>query len=142
MAETTIELKGKKYVIKLDRRYTDTDEWALLENGRVRVGVTDYAQKELKDIVAVELPPVGKVVKKGDELGMLDSVKATSSYYAPVSGRVVEVNKQLEKTPELINKDPYGAGWLVVIEPLDPSEYQRLLTPEQYAEKVKSGKAH
>lgn len=142
MSEMIVEQKGKKYVIKLDRKYTDTDEWALLENGRVRVGVSDYAQKELKDIVAVELPPVGKIVKKGDELGMLDSVKATSSYYAPVSGKVVEVNKQLETNPELINKDPYGAGWIAVIEVSELSEYEKLLTPEQYAEKIKSGKSH
>lgn len=134
-----VEVKGKKYLVKTDRRYTETDEWALLEGGRVKVGITDYAQKELKDIVAVELPPVGKNVKKGEELGMIDSVKATSPYYAPVSGRVVAVNKNLETSPELLNKDPYGDGWIVVIEPADPSEYEKLLTPEHYAEKIRKG---
>ncbi|MEM4542153.1 MAG: glycine cleavage system protein GcvH [Desulfurococcaceae archaeon] len=140
MSEIVVEAKGKKYVVRVDRRYTETDEWALRENGRVRVGITDYAQKELKDVVAVELPEIGRIVKKGEEIGMIDSVKATSPYYAPVSGRIVDVNRELEKSPELINRDPYGAGWIIVIEPSDPSEYEKLLTPEQYAEKIRTKK--
>ncbi|MEM4369623.1 MAG: glycine cleavage system protein GcvH, partial [Desulfurococcaceae archaeon] len=107
---------------------------------RVRVGITDYAQKELKDVVAVELPEIGRIVKKGEEIGMIDSVKATSPYYAPISGKIVDVNRELEKSPELVNRDPYGAGWIVVIEPSDPSEYEKLLTPEQYAEKIRTKK--
>ncbi|MEM1619009.1 MAG: glycine cleavage system protein GcvH [Desulfurococcaceae archaeon] len=140
MSEIVVEAKGKKYVVRVDRRYTETDEWALRENGRVRVGITDYAQKELKDVVAVELPEIGRIVKKGEEIGMIDSVKATSPYYAPVSGRIVDVNRELEKSPELVNRDPYGAGWIIVIEPSDPSEYEKLLTPEQYAEKIRTKK--
>jgi glycine cleavage system H protein len=140
VGEIVVEAAGKKYIVKTDRKYTQTDEWALREGNRVRVGVTDYAQKELKDVVAVELPQVGRVVKKGEELGMIDSVKATSPYYAPVSGKVVEVNRELETSPELVNKDPYGAGWMVVIEMSNPSEYEELLTPEKYAEKLKSKK--
>ncbi|MEM4731870.1 MAG: glycine cleavage system protein GcvH [Desulfurococcaceae archaeon] len=140
MSEIAVEAKGKKYVVRVDRRYTETDEWALRENGRVRVGITDYAQKELKDVVAVELPEIGRIVKKGEEIGMIDSVKATSPYYAPVSGRIVDVNRELEKSPELVNRDPYGAGWIIVIEPSDPSEYEKLLTPEQYAEKIRTKK--
>ena len=132
-----VKAKGKTYLVAKDRRYTETDEWALRESsGLIRMGITDYAQKELKDIVAVELPQIGKVVKKGEELGVIDSVKATSSYYAPVSGKVVSINKELEKSPELVNKDPYGAGWIVVIEPINPQEYESLLTPEQYAKKI------
>lgn len=140
MSEIVVEAKGKKYVVRVDRRYTETDEWALRENGRVRVGITDYAQKELKDVVAVELPEIGRIVKKGEEIGMIDSVKATSPYYAPVSGRIVDVNRELEKSPELVNRDPYGAGWIIVIEPSDPSEYEKLLTPEHYAEKIRTKK--
>ncbi|MEM1695723.1 MAG: glycine cleavage system protein GcvH [Desulfurococcaceae archaeon] len=140
MSEIAVEAKGKKYVVRVDRRYTETDEWALRENGRVRVGITDYAQKELKDVVAVELPEIGRIVKKGEEIGMIDSVKATTPYYAPVSGKIVDVNRELEKSPELVNRDPYGAGWIIVIEPSEPSEYEKLLTPEQYAEKIRTKK--
>lgn len=140
MSTIVVKVKGKEYIVKTDRKYTETDEWALLEGGKVRCGITDYAQKELKDIVAIELPSIGKVIKKGEELGMIDSVKATSPYYAPVSGKVVEVNKQLETSPELINKDPYEAGWIVVIEPENVSEYESLLTPEKYAEKIRESK--
>ncbi|MEL9999834.1 MAG: glycine cleavage system protein GcvH [Desulfurococcaceae archaeon] len=140
MSDILVKVKGKEYVVKVDRKYTETDEWALLEGRRVRCGITDYAQKELKDIVAVELPTVGRVVRKGEELGMIDSVKATAPYCAPVSGRIVEVNRQLETSPELLNKDPYGEGWIIAIEPTDLSEYESLLTPEKYAEKIKESK--
>jgi len=133
-----VKAKGKTYLVATDRRYTESDEWALLESsGVIRVGITDYAQKELKDIVAVELPQIGRVVKKGEEIGVIDSVKATSPYYAPISGKIVSVNKELERSPELLNKDPYGVGWIVVIEPTNISEYETLLKPEDYAEKLK-----
>ncbi|MEZ0394160.1 MAG: glycine cleavage system protein GcvH [Desulfurococcaceae archaeon] len=141
MEDLTVEVRGKKYIVKGDRRYTDTDEWALLEAGRIKVGITDYAQKELKDIVAVELPQVGRQVKKGEELGSIDSVKATSSYYSPVAGKVVEVNRRLESEPELLNKDPYGDGWIFVIEPADVKEYESLMKPQEYADKI-ARKAH
>jgi len=108
MSDIVVKVRGKEYIVKTDRRYTETDEWAKLEGKIVVCGVTDYAQKELKDIVAVELPQIGRVVKKGEEIGMIDSVKATSTYYAPVSGRIIEVNKELESKPELLNQDPYG----------------------------------
>jgi glycine cleavage system H protein len=139
LSDVLVKVKGKEYVVKTDRRYTQTDEWAKLEGGVVVVGITDYAQKELKDIVAVELPQIGRVLKKGEEVGMIDSVKATSPYYAPLSGKVVEVNKDLEASPELLNKDPYGKGWIMKIEPIDPKEYETLLTPEAYAEKIQKG---
>jgi glycine cleavage system H protein len=133
-----VKAKGKTYLVATDRRYTESDEWALLESsGVIRVGITDYAQKELKDIVAVELPEIGRIVKKGEEIGVIDSVKATSPYYAPISGKIISVNKELEKSPELLNKDPYGAGWIVVIEPTSINEYETLLKPEEYAEKLK-----
>ncbi len=137
--EIIVEVKGKKYIIKTDRRYTKTDEWAKLEGDKIIMGITDYAQKQLRDIVGVELPEIGTKVQKGDELGVVESVKATSDYYSPVSGEIVEVNERLYEEPELINKDPYGEGWLVVIKPHDPKEYEKLLTPKQYAEKIKQG---
>lgn len=138
MSFIEVKAKGKTYLVATDKRYTETDEWALRESsGLIRVGITDYAQKELKDIVSVELPQVGLVVRKGEELGVIDSVKATASYYAPVSGKVVSVNRELEKSPELLNKDPYGAGWIMVIEPSNPEDYESLLTPEEYAERIK-----
>jgi glycine cleavage system H protein len=139
LSDLLVKVKGKEYIVKTDRRYTQTDEWAKLEGGVVVVGITDYAQKELKDIVAVELPQIGRVLKKGEEAGMIDSVKATSPYYAPLSGKVVEVNKDLETSPELLNKDPYGKGWIMKIAPIDPKEYETLLTPEAYAEKKQKG---
>ena len=136
--DIVVELKSKKYIVKKDRRYTETDEWAKLEGGVAIVGLTDYAQKELKDIVSIELPEVGRKVRKGEELGVVDSIKASSSYYSPLTGEVVEVNEKLTSNPELVNKDPYGEGWVFKIRVENPGEYDSLLTPEKYAEKVKT----
>ncbi len=138
--DIVVEVGKNKYVVKKDRRYTETDEWAKKENDLIRVGITDYAQKELKDIVGIELPDKGRTVNKGEELGAIDSVKASSPYYAPVSGEIVEVNETLMEKPELLNDDPYGEGWIIVIKPSNPEEYEQLLTPEQYAEKIKTSK--
>ncbi len=140
LEDIVVSVKGKEYIVRRDRRYTETDEWAKLEDSRVVCGVSDYAQKELKDIVAVELPRVGRIVNKGEELGIIDSIKATSPYYAPLSGRIVEVNKKLESSPELINKDPYGEGWIFILEPTKLGEFDSLLTPEKYAEKIRESK--
>ncbi|MCD6114357.1 MAG: glycine cleavage system protein GcvH [Thermoprotei archaeon] len=137
MSTIEFEAKGKKYLVRTDVKYTKTDEWAKKENGKVREGITDYAQKELKDIVGIELPEVGQEVKKGEAIGTLESVKSTADLYAAVSGKVVEVNERLLDEPELLNKDPYGEGWIVVIEMSDPKEFDELLTPEQYIEKCK-----
>jgi glycine cleavage system H protein len=136
--DIVVELKSKKYIVKKDRRYTETDEWAKLEGSVAIVGLTDYAQKELKDIVSIELPEVGRKVRKGEELGVVDSIKASSSYYSPLTGEVVEVNEKLTGNPELVNKDPYGEGWVFKIRVENPGEYDSLLTPEKYAEKVKT----
>ena len=138
--DIVVEIGKNKYVVKKDRRYTETDEWAKKENDLIRVGITDYAQKELKDIVGIELPDKGRTVNKGEELGAIDSVKASSPYYAPVSGEIVKVNETLMEKPELLNDDPYGEGWIIVIKPSNPEEYEQLLTPEQYAEKIKTSK--
>lgn len=126
-----------EFILVKGIKYTDTDEWARKENGIVRVGITDYAQKRLTDIVGVELPEVGERAKKGEAIATLESMKATADVYAPVSGEVVEVNESLYEEPELVNKDPYGEGWLLAIKLEDPSEYESLLDDVAYLESVK-----
>ncbi len=117
-------------------RYTKDHEWAQLEGKRARVGITDHAQHELTDVVYVELPPVGKVVKWGEEVGVVESVKAASEIYAPFSGKVVEVNKALEDHPELVNQKPYADGWIVVLEVADPGESSSLMDAATYRKHI------
>ena len=132
------EIVVEGYVIPKDRLYTGNDEWVKIEGERARIGVTDYAQKQLKDVVGVELPETGRTVEKGEPIATIDSIKTAAEVYAPLSGQVLEVNEKLQESPELINTDPYGEGWIVVIRPskLD-DEKGSLLTPEKYAELVK-----
>jgi glycine cleavage system H protein len=113
-------------------RYTKDHEWVALEENQVKVGITEYAQGELGDIVFVELPAPGTEVKKGENLATVESVKAVSDVYAPVSGRVLQVNTELESSPETINQDPHGAGWLVLLETSNPSEADDLLDAADY----------
>lgn len=113
-------------------RYTKDHEWAKVEGNRARVGITDHAQTELTDVVYVELPPPGKIVKAGEPLGVVESVKAVSEIFAPVGGKVVEANRSLEEHPETVNKDPYGEGWIVVLGMNDPAEASRLLDAAAY----------
>lgn len=115
-----------------DLRYTSEHEWARLEDGRVRVGITDYAQDALGDIVFVSLPAPGTVVEAGSTLGEVESTKSVSDVYAPVAGTVVEVNTELADAPQRLNEDPYGDGWICVIEPADPAAYEALLDAEAY----------
>jgi glycine cleavage system H protein len=118
-----------------DRRYTSQHEWARQDGGRVTVGITDYAQDQLGDVVFVGLPEPGSEVEAGSPLGEVESTKSVSDIYSPVTGRVVERNSEVDQNPELINSDPYGRGWLVVIEPssgdlsalLDASAYRELV---------------
>jgi glycine cleavage system H protein len=113
-------------------RYTKEHEWARQEGNRVVVGITDYAQKELGDVVFVELPEVGATVAVMDTFGVVESVKAVSDLYAPVSGTVVDANIVLEDQPELVNASPYGQGWMVVVEAAHVEELQQLLTAAEY----------
>ncbi len=115
-----------------DLRYTKDHEWAKIEGKRARVGITDHAQNELTDVVYVEFPAFGKTVAKGEVLGTVESVKAVSEIYAPLGGKVVEVNKVLDDSPEQVNKDPYGAGWMVLLEMSDASEAAALLDAAAY----------
>lgn len=117
-------------------RYTKDHEWAKVEGNRIRVGVTDHAQRELTDVVYVELPTLGNILKKGEQLGVVESVKAVSEIYAPVTGKVVEVNSALEDTPEAVNKDPYGAGWMVVLETADATESSGLMDAAAYRKHI------
>ena len=113
-------------------RYTKEHEWARQEGNRVVVGITDYAQKELGDVVFVELPEVGVTIAVMDTFGVVESVKAVSDLYAPVSGTVVDTNIVLEDQPELVNASPYGQGWMVVLEAAHVEELQQLLTAAEY----------
>ncbi len=120
-----------------DLKYTKNDEWIRVENGTGTVGITDYAQDQLSDIVYVEvIVGVGDVVNQGDSLATLESVKAAADVYAPVSGKVIAVNESLPDTPELVNSDPYGAAWLVKLELSDPTELDGLLDASAYQEKI------
>jgi glycine cleavage system H protein len=119
-----------------DYRYTNDHEWVSVSGSRGRVGITDFAQRQLGDIVFVELPEAGRAVTQGQGCGTIESVKAVSELYSPVSGTVVEVNPAATSKPETVNTDPHGT-WLFVIELSDPKETERLLTSAQYTELVK-----
>ena len=116
-----------------DRRYTKDHEWALLEGERVRIGITDYAQDALGDVVFVELPEVGSALGAGEPLGEVESTKSVSEIYAPVPGTVVEVNTELDEAPQRLNEEPYDTGWICVIEPSDPSAVEALLDADAYS---------
>jgi glycine cleavage system H protein len=115
------------------RRYTKDHEWALLEDSRVRVGITDYAQDALGDVVFVQLPEPGREVAAGSTMGEVESTKSVSDVYAPLAGRVVEVNSELTDAPQRLNEDPYGEGWLCVIEPADAAAFDALLDATAYS---------
>ncbi len=117
-----------------DLRYTNDHEWARAEDGAVRVGITDFAQDALGDIVFIGLPALGASVKKGDTLGEIESTKSVSEIYAPISGEVVTVNAGLSDAPEKLNADPYGEGWICTISLRDPGELDDLLDAASYRE--------
>ena len=114
-------------------RYSREDEWARSDGARVTVGITDYAQQQLGDVVFVELPAVGRTVERGEPFGVIESVKAVADLYAPVSGEVVEVNADLSEQPEGVNEDCYGDGWMLVIAIGDPAEIDALMDADAYA---------
>ncbi|MBN2602562.1 MAG: glycine cleavage system protein GcvH [Candidatus Thermoplasmatota archaeon] len=113
-------------------KYTETHEWLKVEGNKAKVGITDHAQSELTDIVFVELPAIGKEIKKGEELCIVESVKSVSEIYAPVSGKILKVNEKLEDAPETVNQDPYNDGWLIEMEIADKKELDKLLDAESY----------
>ena len=125
------------YDIPQELRYTREDEWVRLEGERVVLGITDYAQQQLGDVVFVELPALGATLERGEPFGVVESVKAVADLFGPVSGRVVEVNTTLADQPELVNQDCYGDGWMLVVEPDDPAEIEDLLAASDYRQHVK-----
>lgn len=120
-----------------DVKYQKSHEWARKDGTLFTVGISDYAQDSLGDVVFVELPEKGKVVQKGEAFGVVESVKAASDVYAPLSGTIVEVNTKLKEDPALVNKEPFGAGWFVKIQASNPSEYEELLSATEYEAFVK-----
>lgn len=118
-------------------RYTEDHEWVRLEGDTAWIGIDDYAQDQLGDIVFVELPQVGDTLDKGDEFGTVESVKAVSELYIPVGGEVVAVNEALEDDPELVSSSPYDDGWMIQVKVKDPGEFESLMTKDQYLETLK-----
>ncbi|MEM3815278.1 MAG: glycine cleavage system protein GcvH [Candidatus Bathyarchaeia archaeon] len=128
-----VDVEG--YEVREGLYYSKDWMWVKIEDGRARIGVTDYAQKQMREIVFAELPSVGASVRRGEPFGTLESVKAVSDLISPLSGRVAEVNDRVSERPELINEDPYGEGWLIVVEPTDLEEdIKALMTFEQAVE--------
>ena len=117
-------------------RFTETHEWLSTDQDNMTVGITDHAQQLLGDMVYIELPAIGTEVHAGDEIGVLESVKAASDFYAPISGVIIAVNDQVADNPSLVNTDPYGAGWLVKISANAPQEVDTLIDEEQYQDTI------
>ncbi|NGP46342.1 glycine cleavage system protein GcvH [Bacillaceae bacterium SIJ1] len=117
-------------------RYSEEHEWVKEEGGNVRIGITDFAQSELGDIVFVELPEAGDTIEKDEPFGSVESVKTVSELYAPLSGKVVEVNENLEDSPELVNEEPYEGAWMIVVEPSNEADKEELMSAEEYQEMV------
>lgn len=121
-----------------DRKYTKEHEWVKLDGDLATLGITDYAQEQLGDIVYVELPQPGDTLSQFEPLGIIESVKAASDLYAPISGEVVAVNEELADRPELVNEDPHGDGWMLKVRPSDESEMDALMTAEEYEAHLKT----
>ncbi|WP_248896487.1 glycine cleavage system protein GcvH [Haloplanus halobius] len=122
--------------VPADRRYLESHEWTTTDEDTARIGITDFAQDELGDVVFVELPSVGDEVRQDEEFGVVESIKAVSDLVSPLSGTVTAVNEDLFDAPELVNEDPYGDGWMLEVEPSDPDEFDDLLAAEEYRERV------
>jgi glycine cleavage system H protein len=124
--------------MKLDReaRYAENHEWARWDGDKIVCGISDHAQESLSDVVYVELPEEGDVFEKGDIFGVVESVKAASDLYMPMGGEIVAINEELEDAPELVNQDPYGAGWMIRFAPSDPSEFDALATAGDYEARI------
>ncbi len=122
--------------IPSDLRYAASHEWIRLEGDIGTVGISDHAQEELTDVVFVELPPVGKVVDAGDPTAVVESVKAASDIYSPVSGEIVEVNPEVEADPSLVNTDPYGKGWIFKLKVKDPAHFSKLMDAAAYGAQI------
>jgi glycine cleavage system H protein len=120
-----------------DLKYAEEHEWAKKEGDTVKIGITDYAQDQLGEIVFVELPEVDSEFNKGDEFGSLESTKAVSELYMPIGGKIVAINEALEDESELVNQDPYGKGWMIEVAPSDPAEVEAMMDKDAYLELLK-----
>ncbi len=120
-----------------DAKYTKDHEWAKIEGDTAVIGINDYAQDQLGEVVFVELPEIGDSFEKGDEFGTVESVKAVSEIYMPLSGEVIELNNALEDNPEFVNSDPYGDGWIIKVKPTDVSEMDQLMDKTAYLAMLK-----
>jgi glycine cleavage system H protein len=127
-------------MLPADIRYTKDHEWARKEGSKVRIGISDYAQDQLGDIVFVELPPIGSSFSKGEQFGTVESVKAVAEIYMPLAGEVVAVNETLVDSPEFLNKDPYAEGWMIETDPSEPAQLESLMSREDYLEMLKGKK--
>ena len=123
-----------------DLRYGEDHEWTKAEKDRVRIGISDYAQDQLGDIVFVELPRAGDTFERGAQFGTVESVKTVAELYTPLTGEILAVNKALEETPELVNKEPYDKGWMIELKPGDPAEVDRLMSRDAYLGMLKEKK--
>lgn len=121
-------------------RYTEDHEWTRPEDEKAKIGISDYAQDQLGDIVFVELPQVGDTFEKGDEFGTVESVKAVVELYMPISGEVIALNTTLEESPELVNRDPYNDGWMIQVKSGNPGDFDALMTREAYLEMLEGTK--
>ena len=117
-------------------KYTKEHEWAKFEGERVIIGITDYAQSQLGDVIFIEFPRVGEKLTAGDVFGEVEAVKTVSELYSPISGKIIEVNNELEDSPDLVNSDPYGAGWLIKIDASNPNEKDELMDSSSYKQLV------
>ncbi len=133
---------GKEISYPSDRRYTESHEWAKLDGDYVLVGISDYAQDALGDIVFVELPPVGMKLEKGKSFGVVESVKAASDVFAPISGDVESVNDKLTESPDLVNRDALGEGWMLKLRPENAADLNQLMDAETYKHKIEAGELH
>jgi glycine cleavage system H protein len=124
--------------VPADLKYTKEHEWAKIEGGQARIGITAFAQEQLGDVVFIELPKVGTRVTAAKTFGVVESVKAVSDLYAPLSGEIAEVNGELTRTPETVNADPYGRGWMLMVTLSDPAEADGLMTAEAYEQLIAS----
>ena len=131
-------MADREYEIPDDCQYTESDEWVRVDGSTVRVGITDYAQSELNDIVFVELPEIGRQIEVGEAFGVVESVKAVSDLLAPLTGEITEVHAKLSEHPEWLNEDPYGRGWIVAITPEDLESVDGLMSAAAYRAHVKA----
>ncbi len=130
---------SEEYIVLENLYYTKEHEWLKVEGNTATMGITDYAQKSLHEIVFVDLPEVGRKVKQMESIGTVESVKAVSEIYTPISGEIIEVNTELNEKPELVNQDPYGKGWIAKIQPENlEKELKNLMAPQQYKEHLKT----